>query len=93
MYIDQALPKDEVEYTMQPGDFIPTFFVGVYNEDDETLKSINDSEVFDFYYKYYQDGDDGDAGSQRIDAISCYDYINGPYWANYTEVEKANALK
>lgn len=92
VYIDQRTPKNESMFEMQPGDFLPTFYVGVYeSDDDDTFKSINDRTLFDFYYKAYKydEGDDDDT-SERIEAILC---PNGPYWNQNTEAERNSALR
>ena len=70
---------------------MPTFLVHTYhNYDGVLIDEYNNAEWFDIYYETYSGGLNNNL--QRIEAINCVDYINGPYWADMTQDERDSAL-
>ena len=67
-------------------DFLPTYLIVTYNEAIKEPQSFNNETLFDFYFYMQMDGK-----NSTIEAIGCNDYINGPYWANYTQEERDSA--
>ena len=62
-----------------------------YNSDfidhlaDVNHEELNNFKLFDFYFERYDRTEENIA---RVPAILCKDYINGPYWKNYSQEEK-----
>ena len=84
-YVQVEGGKSIETYRITPGQFVPTFTITTYQGDDVL---INDDSLFDFYFE----NDHEEGTGERIAAISCYDYITGDIWANYTESEIENVL-
>ena len=64
---------------------------------DETTGAVydkyDDRDLFDFYFEKVELPEDSyDRVTTRYEAISCIQYINGPYWNGYTQVERQSAL-
>ena len=76
---------------MQPGDFLPTFVIATYDAEITNIEFINDATLFDFYFVKYDRADS--TLNERIEAIGCYDYINGPHWDGYSQAERDSALE
>lgn len=81
---------------LQPGDFLPSFTVHTVHTDEttgEVYDKWDDTALFDFYFEKVEMPEDSfDRVITRYEAISCIEYINGPYWNGYTQVEKESAL-
>ena len=59
----------------------------------EVYDKWDDTALFDFYFEKVDLPEDSfDRVITRYEAISCIEYINGPYWNGYTQVEKESAL-
>ena len=76
-----------VEYTMQPGDYLPTFLI--YSRETQ---DFNDADSFEFYYETFANTivspSESAIQTERVDVINCVEYINGPYWDQYSEAER-----
>ena len=81
----------ETIYNMAPGDFIPTAYVSartLHHTTHVLSVSYNDPELFKIVFKsYYKDHE-----METIEAISCVEYINGPFWAGFSQKEREDAI-
>ena len=90
-YLDSNVGEEAGPYKIEAGEFTPTYYI--YTEDthtdpDQTIMTYNDETKFKFYYKE----SDKDTGEDKfIEAILCTEYIDGEFWAEFSDEEKANA--
>ena len=77
-------------YIVQPGDFLPSF--AILTKLGEEIK-WNDSEIYEFYFEQITNSEEEKEPNTfvRYDAIPCPAYIDGPYWDEYSEIEKQDA--
>lgn len=78
-----SVDGSEVAYTLQPGDYLPTFLLSTTTSETDPTIMYNDSTIFDIYYVQQENGVE-----TKYAAINCTDYINGPFWDDYSEVER-----
>ena len=79
-YVDIKNGKSVEPYEIDAGLFVPTFAIitnssGVNTFNNDTL----------FEWTFVQTNKEGPVPTENIPAISCYDYITGDKWADFTE--------
>ncbi len=75
-------------YIIQPGDFLPSF--AIFTQLPGAEIKWNDSETYEFYFEQVTNSfEEGVPDTYvKYDAIPCSAYIDGPYWNEYSEIEK-----
>ena len=73
--------KSDDPYEIDAGLFVPTF--AIITTDSNGDNTTNRDDLFE--WKFVQTNKEGPEPTKNIRAISCYDYITGDKWANFSE--------
>ena len=79
-YVEIKNGKSDEPYEIDAGLFVPTFAIIT---DSSGVITFNNDTLFD--WTFVQTNKEGPLPTENIPAISCYDYITGDKWANFSE--------